>query len=658
MTDAVLIVDDSLTVRMDLAEAFTSGGFEPVLCASGEEAQAALARRSVAVIVLDVVLPDTDGIALMQRIRGLPANEHVPILLLSSEAEVSDRIRGLQTGADDYVGKPYDAGYVVARARELLRPVDRLSEPSPTTVLLIDDSTTFREELRRLLEEAGYEVSAAATGEEGLRMAGALLPDAVLVDSVLPGIDGGTVIRKMRLDAALRATPCILLTGSEGAEAELRALDAGADAFLRKDEEGEVILARLAALLRGIEARRQGTTALLAPKRVMAVDDSVTYLQELATILRGEGYDVVLAHSGEEAVDMLAVQSVDCILMDVIMPGWGGHETCRRIKASPIARDTPLILLTAFEGPGAMVEGLAGGADDFIAKSMDFDVLRARVRAQIRRKQVEDEHRRIREELLRSELAATEERAARQVAETRASLVEELERKNEELETFSYSVSHDLRAPLRAIDGFSRALLEDCADKLDATSLDYLQQVLNATSRMGALIDDLLKLSRVGRAEIKRTRVDVSALAQEVADDLRRRDPQRTADVVIAPGLTADADPGLLKIVLENLMGNAWKFTSKVAAARLEVGRRPADGGEAFFVRDNGAGFDAQYAEKLFRPFQRLHGENEFPGTGIGLATVHRIVDRHGGRAWAEGAKGEGATMSFALPAAKARQDH
>ncbi len=656
--DTVLVVDDSLTVRMDLAEAFQAAGFEALLCASGAEARAALARGAVAVVVLDVVLPDADGIELLREIRGAPATSAIPILLLSSEAEVRDRIRGLQTGADDYVGKPYDSGYVVARARGRARTKGSAPAGGPRTILVIDDSTTFREELRRLLQGAGYAVAAAPNGEEGLRLAAAMTPTAVLVDSVMPGIDGSTVIRKIRLDAALRATPCILLTGSEGAETELRALDAGADAFLRKEEDPDVVLARLAALLRGIEERRAAATALLAPKRVLAVDDSPTYLQELAAMLRGEGYDVVLAHSGEEAVDMLAVQGVDCILMDLMMPGWGGRETCRRIKESAIARDIPLIMLTALEGREAMLEGLAGGADDFIAKSTDFDILRARVRAQIRRKQVEDEHRRIREELLRSELVAAEERAARRLAEARAALVEELERKNEELETFSYSVSHDLRAPLRAIDGFSQALIEDCYERLDEEGRDLLRRVRESTRRMGELIDDLLQLSRIGRAELQRTRVDVSRLARQVALELQRADPHRPGEFVVASELAADADSGLVRIVLENLMGNAWKFTSKVPAARIEVDRQPPDAGGAFFVRDNGAGFDPQYAEKLFRPFQRLHAEHEFPGTGIGLATVRRIVDRHGGRIWAEGRKGAGATILFTLPPGRSRPEN
>ena len=332
---------------------------------------------------------------------------------------------------------------------------------------------------------------------------------------MLPGIDGATVIRTLRLDAALRDVPCVLLTGADDRGAELRALDAGADAFVRKDEEIEVILARLGASLRreAGSAAREPTSAL-GPKKILAVDDSPTYLSELASVLREDRYDVVLARSGEEALELLAVQSVDCILLDLVMPGLGGHETCRRIKAAPSMRDTPLILLTSLDDRDAMIRGLGAGADDYIQKSSEFEVLKARVRAQIRRKQFEDENRRIRETLLQKELEAQEARGARELAETRAVLVEELERKNRELEAFSYSISHDLRAPLRVIDGFSQALLEDCGERLDAKGKEHLQRIRAGAQRMAALIDDMLALSRVGRADLERERVDLSAEAR------------------------------------------------------------------------------------------------------------------------------------------------
>jgi signal transduction histidine kinase len=233
--------------------------------------------------------------------------------------------------------------------------------------------------------------------------------------------------------------------------------------------------------------------------------------------------------------------------------------------------------------------------------------------------------------------------ANRQLARTAA----ELASTNRELEAFSYSVSHDLRAPLRSIDGFSHLLLDEYGERLDDEGRDYLRRVRDAAQRMSRLIDDLLGLARVARVGLHRERTDVSALAHAVVAGLRGAQPDRQVNVTIQPAMVADADPGLLRVVLENLIGNAWKFTATVPApgARIEVGKTE----EAYFVRDNGAGFDMAHADRLFGTFERLHPASEFEGTGIGLATVQRIILRHGGRVWAEAAVGQGATFHFTL---------
>ena len=226
----------------------------------------------------------------------------------------------------------------------------------------------------------------------------------------------------------------------------------------------------------------------------------------------------------------------------------------------------------------------------------------------------------------------------------------QLEAANHELESFSYSVSHDLRAPLRSIEGFSQALMEDYHHGLDAQAQGYLQRICGATQRMSELIDALLKLSRVTRAKVEREALDLSAMAWTIAAELRRQDPLRTVEFMVTPQLSAEGDARLLRIVMENFLGNAWKFTAQRDQAQIEFRTRVlADGTKTFFVHDNGAGFDMTYANKLFGAFQRLHSLSEFPGTGIGLATVQRIIRRHGGRIWAEGRVGEGATFYFTL---------
>ncbi len=226
---------------------------------------------------------------------------------------------------------------------------------------------------------------------------------------------------------------------------------------------------------------------------------------------------------------------------------------------------------------------------------------------------------------------------------------EAAEAASRELESFSYSVAHDLRAPLRAIDGFSQALLEDFGSRLNDIGHSYLQRVRRNAQRMAGLIDDLLELSRVTRWELKREPVDLGAIARDSIESLQRAEPRRDVEIVIGSDTMATGDPKLLAIVFDNLCGNAWKFTSKRVSACLEIGIRRETNERVFYVRDNGVGFDPRYVDKLFGVFQRLHAESEFPGTGIGLATVQRIIQRHGGRVWAEGKVGEGATFYFTL---------
>ena len=240
-----------------------------------------------------------------------------------------------------------------------------------------------------------------------------------------------------------------------------------------------------------------------------------------------------------------------------------------------------------------------------------------------------------------AQMKALNERLARDNAE--------LDALNRELESFSYSVSHDLRAPLRAIDGFSQALNEDYSDRLDEEGLGYLKRVRQAAQRMGMLIDDLLRLAHVTRTEVAREDVDLTDMAGKVLQELQRTEPQRHVVSKIMPGLKALADARLMRVVLDNLLGNAWKFTTRRDNAQIEFGVESVGGERAFYVRDNGAGFDMAYATKLFGAFQRLHDAAQFPGTGVGLATVQRVVRKHGGRIWAEAKPNEGATFYFTL---------
>jgi light-regulated signal transduction histidine kinase (bacteriophytochrome) len=225
----------------------------------------------------------------------------------------------------------------------------------------------------------------------------------------------------------------------------------------------------------------------------------------------------------------------------------------------------------------------------------------------------------------------------------------QLELANQELNAFAYSVSHDLRAPLRSIDGFSKAVLEDYSDKLDIQGRDYLLRLRRASQHMAALIDDMLELFRVTSSELNISNVNLSTIAGNIIAELRQADRQRDVEIVIPQGIIAKADSNLMHVVLENLLGNAWKFTSKKQKARIELGTFEQHKEIIYYVCDNGAGFDMAFAHKLFGAFQRLHNAEDYPGDGIGLTSVQRIIHRHGGRVWAEGKPDEGATFYFTL---------
>ena len=357
--------------------------------------------------------------------------------------------------------------------------------------------------------------------------------------------------------------------------------------------------------------------------RVLVADDNSDLRTFLASLLAPH-YDVETVADGREALAAIRARKPDLVLSDVMMPKLDGLGLVRALREDPGTRTLPVILLSARAGQEASLEGLSAGADDYLAKPFTSQELLARVRTHLTMARARDE------------------------------LNAELVRANEEQKAFSYSVSHDLRAPLRVVDGFSRILLDDHAGQLDDQGRDYLRKVCAGVQRMGELIDDLLELSRVTSAELKRSRTELSELARAVGEELKRKEPARAVGLSIQDGLVVEVDGRLLRIVLDNLLGNAWKFTANIPEPRIEFGTEQRNGDRVFFVRDNGAGFDMQYAHKLFRPFQRLHRESEFPGTGIGLATVRRIVERHGGRVWAEGAPGRGASVFFTLSSAAA----
>jgi two-component system sensor histidine kinase/response regulator len=399
--------------------------------------------------------------------------------------------------------------------------------------------------------------------------------------------------------------------------------------------------------------------------RVLVVEDSATQAKELRLILESEGYEVETAPDGSAGFELLARGAFDLVLTDIVMPSMSGYELCRELKNDVRTRELPVIIVTTLSDPMDIIQGLECGADNFVTKPYEPDHLLARIATIL-------ESRRLRREgmlrvgveilfmgkkfLITSDkqqvldlLVSTFEDVVRKNRELVGSKTA-LEAANKELETFSYSVSHDLRAPLRTITSFSQILVEEHGDKLDERGREHLARVQEGARRMAELIDDLLQLARVTRTALQKTSVDLTKLARVVAAELRETAPDRAVEFVIQDGLSAIGDAKLLRVVFDNLLGNAWKFTARVAA-RIEVGSSHGASEPVYYIRDNGAGFDMKFASNLFGPFQRLHSDADFAGTGIGLATVQRIIHRHGGRIWAEGMVGRGATIHFTLPA-------
>jgi signal transduction histidine kinase len=495
------------------------------------------------------------------------------------------------------------AGEIAVRLRE---------EPTEAVLEVSDTGIGIPESERHLIFDRFHRVaSATARTHEGTGIGLSLVRDLVELHggrvTVESTMGRGTTFR-IAIPKGYGHLPAEAVTHEPVDRAEIR--DAAAHA------------AEAARWIGGPDLPPPGSAAERPPAEapraaVLVVDDNVD-LRTYVSGLLAPFYDVSTAPDGAAALELVRARRPDIVVSDVMMPRLDGVGLLRALRSDPATASLPVILLSARAGEESAIAGLDAGSDDYLAKPFSARELLARVRTHTA------------------------------LARVRHAWALELERANRELDAFSYSVSHDLRAPLRAIEGFSKLLAEDCAAQLDDDGRSHLARVRAAAARMARLIDDLLGLARLGRSDLVRRPVNVTACAERVAAELALRHPEPKVHVVIPPGLTVTADEGLVTVILENLIGNAWKFSRRKADPTIEVGQIDTPAG-AFFVRDNGAGFDMAHASRLFGAFQRLHSDADFEGTGIGLATVQRIVNRHGGRVWAEGAVGSGATFYFTL---------
>jgi PAS domain S-box-containing protein len=475
-------------------------------------------------------------------------------------------------------------------------------------LLLVDDNPDNLISLEATLESLDEELVLAKSGREALRH---LLDHdfaAILLDVKMPDMDGFETAELIRSRPRSAHTPILFLTGYRNEEHLFRGYDLGAVDFLFKPIVPEVLRSKVAVFVElsrsAMRQRQQAEVLAKAEQKFRSVLEAAPD----AMVITRESGEIVLANSRTDSLFGYSRQELLGHNIREIVPQWTPSDSGTICELNSVCRDGGVfpseISASAFQTD----EGL---------------LITSAIRNITERK-------------------LAEQKLARNAAQLAAV--------NHELEAFSYSVSHDLRAPLRSIEGFARILLRDYPGKtLDETGNAHLLRIRNAALRMGDLIEDILELSRVTRAELNWSSVDLSAMAKEIIAELQTRDPERKVEVEIEPAMQVSGDPRLLSVVLNNLLGNAWKFTGKTKSGRIVFNHTHVDGHDVFTVCDNGAGFDMAFADKLFSPFQRLHGASEFEGTGVGLAIVQRVIHRHGGRIWAESVPGSGASFHFNL---------
>jgi PAS domain S-box-containing protein len=497
-------------------------------------------------------------------------------------------------------------------------------------ILIVDDQPQNTELLEAYLVPKGYEIVKAANGEEALEKLSVNQIDLILLDVMMPGIDGFEVTRRVRADDKTHLLPIILITALKETEDRVKGIEAGCDDFISKPVDKMELLARVQSLLKikgynDLMSNYQKELEIAKQSADEASDFAESVINTVREPLISLDKDlrvVAVSRSFYEFFKVKPEETVGQLIYDLGNKQWDIPELRELLE-------TILPQKTTFDN--YEVE------HDFAGIGRRIMLLNARQIQRVFGKE-------------RIILLAIEDITDRKKAEDELrQRTAELEASNKELEAFSYSVSHDLRAPLRSMAGFSTALLEDYSERLDEDGKLYLRKIQDSSEVMGQIMDDLLKLSGVTRSEINFEKVNLSDMARKVVEELQKDAPLRKVKITISPDMTAFGDKNLLNIMLQNLLGNAWKYSSKTSEPRIEMGTVVHNGKQAYFVRDNGVGFDMAYANKLFKPFQRLHKATEFAGTGIGLATVQRIVNRHGGEVWAEAKVGEGATFYFTL---------
>ena len=493
-------------------------------------------------------------------------------------------------------------------------------------ILVVEDNPDMNAYLVASLAEI-YQVESALDGAEGLQKALAFKPDLILSDLMMPKMSGDQMIRALRQHPEMMDTPIVLLTAREDDELRIKMLQAGVQEYLTKPFSTKEVLARVDSIL----ATRQRSIDELkrSEKRFRLLFETMQegfFVAEAVTDSNGEAVDWRFLDVNPAHTKIIGLKKEDVIGHTILelFPGLEAYW----LKAYKH---------TAFTGEPVHLEGLVNVNGRYYENS-----LYSPRRGQFACIFSDITERKLAEEQIRQLNAELEVRVDQRTTELKAA--------NQELDAFAYAVSHDLRAPLRAMSGFSQALTEDYGDKLDDAARDYINEISIASRRMGDLIDGILTLSRCTRGELRRDNVDISAMATRLLKEIARAEPERKLRWQVDNELKAYGDERMLEAVMRNLLGNAWKYSAKKADAEIRVYATTIAGQSGFCIADNGAGFDMAHADRLFKPFQRLHRQDEFTGMGVGLATVQRIIHRHGGNIEAMAKPGEGATFCFTLP--------
>ncbi|MHB8854605.1 MAG: response regulator, partial [Ignavibacteriaceae bacterium] len=571
----ILVVEDSPTQAEELIYTLIQNHFYVRKASNGKEAVSFIEQQKPMLVISDIMMPEMNGYELSQYIKGNENLRDIPVILLTSLSDPQDIIRGLESGADNFIMKPFDENYLLSR---------------------IDYVVANRDLQQNERLEMGVEIFFG-----GKRY---------FINSQ----------KKQILDLLISTYESAIKKNEELKKTQLELR------ILNEDLEKKV-LERTALLTQEIVIRKKNEEELVKLRKAVDTSGEAIFLTDRNGIIQfiNPEFTKLYGFTSDEVVGKvtprilksgsLSLEDYKCFWDKILNKEIVKGEILNKTK------DGKLVVIERTVSPILDEEKNIIG---FLAVQRDIS----------ERKHAEAEIQKLNSEL--------ENRIIERTAQ--------LESAYKELEAFSYSVSHDLRAPLRSINGFSSALLKNYSDKLDEKGKKYLQFVNSATKKMNDLIEDLIGLSRVSRAALNCSTVDLSLIVNNIISDLRKDDPSRSYEFIIEQGLSAECDKNLISIVIENLLRNSFKYSSKKPNTSIEFNVIKKDGEKnIFFVRDKGAGFNMKYAGKLFGPFQRLHSESEFPGTGIGLATVKRIINRHGGNIWAEGEIENGATFYFTL---------